>query len=283
MKPTARRPAVDLNSVREAERRDALARERAHLASSRADETRLQRERLQGSAAGWVSTPTSEAIVATLHYAQVACDIALVYGGAGLGKTCSVRHYMAKSAHVFHVELSPATSGVRGCLEEVAIAVGVRHEGRGANAIHREVCRQFRGRRALLVLDEAHLLGYQALDQVRCLHDQGRVGIVLMGNEQVYSRMAGSDRAAYLDRLFSRVGKRLHLRRAADADSDALAIALGVEDAEARALLRTIAARPGALRAVDRVVSLALAYAEGAAETIGAEHIRAAWGDLGGS
>ena len=41
----------------------------------------------------WKLTPTAEKIVAALRYAQDAGDISLVYGGAGVGKTCTAKRY----------------------------------------------------------------------------------------------------------------------------------------------------------------------------------------------
>ncbi|MGH8426379.1 MAG: hypothetical protein ACRES7_00140 [Gammaproteobacteria bacterium] len=43
---------------------------------------RLAREKALPQAPGWIATPTSERILQTLGYAQIAGDIVIVYGGA---------------------------------------------------------------------------------------------------------------------------------------------------------------------------------------------------------
>ena len=39
---------------------------------------------------GWVETPTAQRVMAALSYAQLAGDIAVIYGAAGVGKTMAV-------------------------------------------------------------------------------------------------------------------------------------------------------------------------------------------------
>lgn len=230
----------------------------------------------------WVTTPTSEKIMAGLRYAQMANDMVIVYGGAGLGKTKTVQRYAASTPNVFHVEMSPATHGVLTSLESIAIAVGLRDFGRQAAGMHRAICARLRGTNGLLVVDEAQHLGLQALDQVRSIHDATGVGIALVGNERVYSQMVGTNRAAYLDRLYSRVGKKIHLKKTVDGDADALIKAWGIEDVSCVNRVRDIASKPGALRVLNKVLRLAATYAQAANRPVCCEDIHAACRELGG-
>lgn len=230
----------------------------------------------------WVSTPTGETILAGLRYAQLAADVVLIYGGAGLGKSLAARHYQGTAPNVIHVEMSPVTGGVLACLEEIAAAAGVADYARSPAFLHRAICRRLRGSGGLIIIDEAQELGIQALDQVRCIHDQAKVGIVLMGNEQVYAQMAGSNRAAYLDRLYSRIGKRIHLKRATEADADAIIAAWGLKGHSSRVRLREVARKPGALRVLVKVLRLSRAYCEAEGRPLDVEDVEAAWADLGG-
>lgn len=230
----------------------------------------------------WVETPTSKKILAGLRYAQLASDIVVIYGGAGLGKTHSIRQYQATSLNVFHAEMSPSTRGVLASLEEIALAVGLSNYGSRPAFMHRTICARLRNTGGLMVIDEAQELSVLALDQVRCIHDRARIGIALVGNERVYTQMTGSNRAAYLDRLYSRIGKRIHLKRSTDGDADSLIKAWGITDGTCRARLLEIASKPGALRVLNKTLRLAQTYARSDDRQVEHGDIDAAWHDLGG-
>ena len=73
----------------------------------------------------WKPTPTANSIVTALRYAQNAGDIALVYGGAGLGKTCTAKRYQEDNPNVWIATMTPAMNTVAACLERIASAVGL--------------------------------------------------------------------------------------------------------------------------------------------------------------
>lgn len=228
-------------------------------------------------------TPTSDRILAALGYAQVANDIAVIYGGAGLGKTTSIKHYQSSNPNVWIATMTPATSSVGTALEEIAEAIGIEVSIGGSSArVQRAICKRLRGSFGLLIIDEAQHLGVQALDMIRSLHDATEIGLALVGNESVYARMTGGNRAAYLDRLFSRIGKRVRLNAATKKDVDALILAWGIKPGDCREVLHSIASKPGGLRGLTKTLRLASMLANGRGEGVCCEDIRAAWRDLGG-
>lgn len=230
----------------------------------------------------WVGTPTGERVLGALGYAQAAGDIAVVYGGAGLGKTSSIRQYERANPNVWVATMSPASASVVPALEEIAYALGLREISGGAARIQRAIINRLRGTHGLLIIDEAQHLGTAALDEIRTLHDATEVGVAFVGNESVYARMTGGNRAAYLDRLFSRIGKRVRLVRAHKDDVDALIDAWGIDAKECRQVLHEIAAKPGALRGITKTLRLASRMAAGRRHKVSCDDIRAAWRDLGG-
>lgn len=236
------------------------------------------------SAPDYVETPSGKRILAALRYAQVAGDIAVIYGGAGLSKTSSIKHYRRGAPNVWHATMTPASSSVVTALEEIAEAVGTAGaQGGGAQRLHKAICRRVDDTAGLLVIDEAQHLSTAALDQIRSIHDATGVGIALVGNEQVYARMTGGNRVAFLDRLFSRIGKKVRLQRATDDDIDALITAWGVQEAKCRATLADIASKPGALRGLTKVLRLAAMQAAAESRPICCSDVKAAWRELGGS
>jgi DNA transposition AAA+ family ATPase len=120
----------------------------------------------------------------------------------------------------------------------------------------------------------------QALDQVRALHDDTGIAIALVGNDGVFARMAGGRNAAQLDRLYSRVGKRLSLRQSTEADITALISAWGIDDAKCRSTLVEIARRPGALRTLTKTLRLASMHAAAEGRAVCCEDVRAAATEL---
>lgn len=230
-------------------------------------------------APGWIAIPTAERVLAALGYAQMAGDIAVIYGGAGLGKTTAAREYAGRYPNVWIATMTPATAGVTTALEEICIALGFRDLPQGAARMSRAIVARATGTGGLLIIDEAQHLSVAALDAVRALHDATGVGVALIGNEMVFARMTGGHRAAYLDRLYSRIGKRVRLARATREDIERLAHAFGVRNGALKPITE-IGARAGALRAVIKTLRLASMMASG--KDITPQHIEAAWRDLEG-
>ncbi len=231
----------------------------------------------------WANTPTARRVLAALKYAQLAVDISVVYGAAGLGKTSAARRHAELSPNVWIATMTPATSSVVPALEEIAHAVGLREAGGGGARLQRAIIARITGTHGLVIVDEAQHLSVGALDAIRALHDAADVGLALMGNEAVYARMTGGNRAAYLDRLYSRIGKRVRLTRASADDVTELARAWSLRDASIRRLLVEIARRPGGLRSVTKVLRLATFNARGdSRREISATDVREALTDLEG-
>lgn len=228
---------------------------------------------------GYVATPTAQRVLAALAYAQMAADVAVVYGAAGVGKTTAIAEYVRTRPAVWVAVMTPAHAGVRAALEEVAMACGVKECPQSPARIHRELVGRLAGTGGLLVVDEAQHLSVGALDALRSLHDAAGVGLALVGNDLIYTRMTGGSRAAYLDRLFSRIGRRVSVRRAQDADIEAVAAAAGCQPWRE---LMEIGRQPGALRAVVKVVRLAQMMAAAAGEALSAAHVAAARRELEG-
>lgn len=233
-------------------------------------------------APAYVDTPTAQRVISALGYAQVAGDIAVAYGAAGLGKTSACVQYQRSRPNVWIATMDPATAGVVSCLQEVCETLGLPETG-GARAMSRAIAKRVRDTCGLLVIDEAQHLSVAALDELRSIHDATGIGVALVGNDGVWARMAGGRNAAQLDRLFSRVGKRLALRKSSDADIRALVQAWGITDTKCMPVLIEIARRPGALRGLTKTLRLASMQAAAEQRGICCEDVRAASRELGGA
>jgi len=233
------------------------------------------------AAPGWVETRQAQRILAALRYAQIGNDIVVIYGPAGTSKSETCRHYARVAPNTFVVTMTPAQTGLTAALNAVYDALGLREARLTASAMHRLICTRLRGCGGLLVIDEAQHLGHLALDQIRSIHDATGIGLALVGNEQVFTIMSGGQRAAYLDRLHSRVGKWLALKAPTEADIDALVKAWGIDDGDCRQQIRAVAQRPGALRVLTKVLRLASASAAAAGRALCCDDVSAAVKELG--
>jgi len=233
-------------------------------------------------APAWVPTPSGQAVLSGLRHAKLFGDMAVVYGGAGLGKSTAVRQYQREALNVWVATMTPAHAGLVPALRGIAAAVGAEAAG-GAEALYREIVRKVDKTAGLLVIDEAQHLGVPALEQIRAINDETGIGIALVGNERIYAQMSGGSRALYLDRLHSRIGTWVRLRRVQAGDVEALVSEWPV-DRSCKKELQGIAGKPGALRILTKVLKLASMHAAAAGrKAIELNEVRAAWGELGGA
>lgn len=244
---------------------------------------RRQRSALQGVmpiAPPWVETFTAKRIYDALAWGQMGCDIVVVYGGAGLGKTTTLRRYQREHANVFIAECTPATASVPTMLQEVGMSLGLKDMPLHPARLQRAIVDRLRATNGLLIFDDAQALTHQALEQVRRIHDLAEVGLALLGNEQIYTRITGGARAEAFAPLFSRVGRRIRLTRPRAEDVKAIAAAWNITGSDELKVLTEIAAKAGALRMVTKTIRLAFLSAAGAGVKVTAAHLRAAQNSL---
>jgi len=227
----------------------------------------------------WVPTRTAAKIHAALGYAQMAGDLACIYGAAGVGKTHALGKYGQENPNVWMVTMTSAHKGVAPALEEVAYSLGLRDVPLNGARLLREIIRKVKGTNGIIVVDEAQHLLPTALEALRAVHDASGIGLVLCGNESVYARLTGGTRTATFAQLFSRIGKKLRITGALRVDIWEIARHFGVENVDCKPLLYEIGLKPGGLRAVVKTLRLAAMFS-GAGGRIGPAHIRAAWKDL---
>ncbi len=154
---------------------------------------------------GFAETSVSRCVMNAISYAHLRGTIAVVYGDAGVGKTCAVRQYMKKNSLALGVTMSPTYASITGVNELIAEQLGVRE--RVARKITREIVGKLRGSGRVLVVDEAQHLTVRALNHLRCISDESGIGVALVGNEEVYGKLRGTGRADFAQ-LFSRIGMR---------------------------------------------------------------------------
>ena len=245
-------------------------------------ETYLERRARSGlpEAPEFFETSTTELIEGGLRYAQLAQDMVAIYGPAGVSKSQTCANYGRIAPGVYMATMTPATSSVMSSLHVIATACGIREQAATPKKLQDAIVARLIGSNGCLIIDEAQHLNANALDQVRSLHDAALVGIALVGNEFVFTRLQDGARAVFLDRVRSRIGKTVELRRPSDSDIDALLRAWHVSDANIRATIREVARRPGALRSATKVLRLASSFAHAEERALAFGDVQAAVRDL---
>ncbi|OGA99425.1 MAG: hypothetical protein A3E25_17845 [Burkholderiales bacterium RIFCSPHIGHO2_12_FULL_69_20] len=234
------------------------------------------------TASAWVDTSANQAVEDALLFAQDAGAIAVIYGGAGLGKTTAVKRYAENNPNVWRVTATPATSSLMAMLEGVANALELRDIPNRPSAYAGEIVRRMTGTRGLLVVDEAQHIGTPALEELRSIHDASGVGLAMVGNESVFARLTGGNRKATFAQLFSRVAFRLRVGTPTRSDTDAILTASGVDGEREREWAHQVATLPGGLRGLAHTLRQASMFARQDGSAVDLRALHAAWRNLGG-
>lgn len=230
-------------------------------------------------ARGFIATRISKRIDEVLRWAQIGPDIAVVACGAGVGKTTTCEHYQASNRNVWMATMHPASSGVNTMLKAVALSMGIIQQN-NTQLMH-SIGDKARGTNGLIIIDEAQHLESKSLDQVRAIHDLYGVGIALVGNESVYSRLEGGrGRGSEFAQLFSRVGMRFSKARPYAEDACQLIAAWDITEKKAVTFLKAISSKPGALRVLDKTLRLATMLAHGEKKPVDLTHLQSAYSRL---
>ena len=229
---------------------------------------------------GWIQTPTAKRILSNLLYSHHTGTIGVVYGGAGLGKTQTARHYSEQARNIWLVTMTPSSAKLGGCLRRLARALGIKSPSIWPEVLETQIIDALTATRGLLIVDEAQHETIESLESLRSIQEASGVGMVLMGNSSVYARLTGGSRQAHFAQLFSRIARRTALARATEADAEAMAEAWGVTGADERRFLVTLATkREEALRGVANTLRQAATYA-GPGGPITLAHLKTAWKEL---
>lgn len=171
----------------------------------------------------FVSTPTAIKGLEVLAYAHQECEICVLYGAAGLGKTMTLKEYARRDDAVIFIEADPGYTA-RTLLEELCGRLQQDESGNIHTLI--DLCvEKLKGTERLLIIDEAELLPYRALEVIRRLHDKAGIGIVMAGMPRLITNLKGK-RGEYAQ-LYSRVALALDMGNSLDReDFDQIAIDL---------------------------------------------------------
>jgi DNA transposition AAA+ family ATPase len=205
----------------------------------------------------FVQTEGSDRIQSVFRFAHITGQMCLIYGNAGVSKTCTAQYYAEHHSAVFLITMTGVHKTMTAALRQIAQVMGVSLIRDNA-ALFSELVKEINNRdQVLLIIDEAHNLGREAIDIIRQLHDATKMGVVFSGNRDIYHRMTGSSTAEYLSRLFSRLAMCIELGAVSTAAAEKVIAAWGFTDKDTQQTLVEIAQKPGGLRGMTHVIGLA--------------------------
>ena len=240
-----------------------------------------ERDRLRIKEIGWVSTKSGERVQNTLRFAHVLSKFCIIFGAPGLGKTIAARHYAATNLGVKLITIAPSINTIFALYREILKAVTGGTARRAMIYCRAEALEALQVENTLLIVDEAQHLSQKQLEELRYLWDQTGMGLVLMGNESVYSSITGAAHRAEFAQLFSRVSRGLHVPNTSRQDVVSIAHAWGITNKEMLNILWEIASKKrGGLRTVTSTIEYASVLAKGGDGEVTTELLRAAFNEL---
>lgn len=164
-----------------------------------------EKKALSPQAPKFVETTVSNTVKQAIAYAHMRGVVSVAYGDAGVGKTTAVEQYLKENQLAIGITIMPTYASLTGVNELLSEALGVRE--RTDRKITREIIQKLKDSGRVIIVDEAQHLTSRAIEHLRSISDQAKVGICFVGNERIYTNLLGNRKSEYAQ-LFSRIGVR---------------------------------------------------------------------------
>ncbi len=230
---------------------------------------------------------TSKSITNALAYARELGRMVQVTGVPGVSKTATARQFAEDFPRTWYAAMNPATGGVPTMLLAVLRAMGDSDSKGTPQALMDRVSAKAKEAKGLLIIDESQHLTQQAIEALRAINDEVRIGIALLGNEIASSRVGHTGTKAEFAQVSSRIAMRRWFAAPDPRDVAELVEAWAGKNREVVtsreiAFCQQIAAKPGGLRNIEMTMEAAIMAARGAEEPLGLEHLQGAFAQLSG-
>lgn len=211
---------------------------------------------------GFFETETSREIEDALSLAHTG-RIVVVGMGPGTGKTMTIEEYRHKVPYVFVATMMPSSKRLVQMIRQVLDALGMKTSRIMASDGSTEVIKRLKGKRALLVIDEANHLSIDAIEEIRAWQDATQCGLALLGNNELIREINSGKNRTQLARLNSRIAWELEREVPTEEDVRLFCDAWQIEDPAMRKLLREIATTQdsGGLRECRQLIEIASLFA----------------------
>jgi len=167
----------------------------------------------------FVPTSNAKRICGVIKRSQIDKNMSLVVGDSGLGKTFSVNGWVSKYHRTSILVNVNVTFNPKILMSELHRALGLGGHG-SKNSMLKDCIAALRGTDRVVIIDEADLLGIASIELLRALHDEARIGVVMLGLPVLAEAIRGS--RGELARINTRVVNFLRLESLTEEDAAAI-------------------------------------------------------------
>ncbi|MDD6910958.1 AAA family ATPase [Actinobacillus minor] len=152
--------------------------------------------------AAFVPTLAARRGMEIMRFAHVEGEIKVIFGAAGLGKTEMLKQYAKENHSAVLLSVNP-TFNAKVLLRKLAEGIGANTQGTNADLFD-NIVNKLAGSERVILVDEAEYLPTKALELLRRINDDSKVGVVLVGMPRLLINLRGKNNE--LAQLYSRVG-----------------------------------------------------------------------------
>lgn len=225
----------------------------------------------------WVEMPTTTKLLSMMSLSQGLCAWTMAYEGAGVGKTSAARHYQKSNSNVWIVTASPNLKARRAFLAAIAREMNINANNMTIDRLDYEIMQRITGSNGLLIIDEAQYVTDDVLNGLRILTEE-RIGVTLLGNDVVRSRMSAPKSRANMYPIWSRILKSHKIKQSTQLDMKAYIKAWGIKDSDVvQWAFKNIPGTTGQIRTLRHLIRIASSYAKAEGTTINTSHMTKAY------
>lgn len=182
------------------------------------EDDRVAKEAARKRPTDFVETRVAKSIFGVANFLRQRADVALVYGGSGVGKTMTMRAIVSDIPGTIGITVDGFSRSARGL--QITLCNAGRERNRRTSVDFRDLVERYTqasdvSLRRLLIIDQAHRLRDAALDVLMDLHDACAVSIMLLGTVDLRERLS-ADADEQFGQYWSRIGIRVNLHDITD-------------------------------------------------------------------
>ncbi len=164
-------------------------------------ETELESESGSHRQAGFLMTGPAQIVFSVARKCHLNAKMGMIYGNSGLGKTTAAQEYAARHRDVIYL-LANKSFTPKVLFRKLHTKLGF--DGKGyVNEMLDDITAKLSGTKRFLIIDQAEYLNLNALHLLRTVFDEARVGILLIGLEELFFNVRGQ--RGELAQIFTRI------------------------------------------------------------------------------